>query len=70
MDNRDVVVRAEWDAEAGVYVATSDDVPGLVAEAPTLVALLDKLRKLVPHLLELNASDGDDVRADASRLVH
>ena len=26
-------VRAEWDEEAKVWVATSDDVPGLVTEA-------------------------------------
>ena len=31
-------VRAEWDEDAGVWVATSDDVPGLVAEADTAKA--------------------------------
>ena len=31
-------VRAEWDEDAGVWVATSDDVPGLVAEADTAEA--------------------------------
>ncbi|MGH7190960.1 MAG: DUF1902 domain-containing protein [Acetobacteraceae bacterium] len=47
-------VRAFWDAEAAVWVATSDDVPGLVAEAPTIEALVDDLRAIVPELLELN----------------
>jgi predicted RNase H-like HicB family nuclease len=32
-------VRAEWDTDAAVWVATSDDVPGLVTEAVTLEAL-------------------------------
>jgi hypothetical protein len=50
-----IVVRAEWDPEAHVFVVTeSDDVPGLVAEAPTLDELQAKLRILIPELLELN----------------
>ncbi len=47
-------VRAVWDREAKVWVATSDDVPGLATEAPTRKALETKLRTLVPELLELN----------------
>ena len=47
-------IRAEWDEEAKVWVATSDDVPGLVAEAETLEQLTQKLEGLVPELLELN----------------
>lgn len=47
-------IRAEWDAEAGVWVATSDDVPGLATEAETLEALSTKLESMVPELLEAN----------------
>lgn len=47
-------VRAEWDDEAEVWVAVSDDVPGLVAEADTTEALLAKLHVLIPELLEAN----------------
>lgn len=47
-------VRAHWDAEAGVWWAESDDVPGLVAEAETLEQLVAELRLLVPELLEAN----------------
>lgn len=47
-------VRAEWDDEAEVWAATSDDVPGLVAEADTTEALLAKLHLLIPELLEAN----------------
>lgn len=47
-------VRAEWDAQAGVWVATSDDVPGLVTEAATIEDLDAKLKTLVPDLLEAN----------------
>jgi len=47
-------VRAMWDAEASVWVAESDDVPGLVTEADNLEALVAKLRVLIPELLEAN----------------
>lgn len=49
------LVTVDWDDEAGVYVATSDDVPGLVAEAPTLDAVRDKVLALIPELLHDNA---------------
>jgi hypothetical protein len=51
-----IVVRAEWDPEARVFVASSDDVPGLVAEGESPPALMDKLLVLVPELLDLNRS--------------
>lgn len=47
-------VRAEWDDEANVWVATSDDVPGLATEADTLEQLSQKLDVMVPELLEAN----------------
>ncbi len=50
-------VRADWDAEAEVWVAFSDEVPGLATEAATLEALTEKLRTLVPELLEANQSE-------------
>jgi predicted RNase H-like HicB family nuclease len=49
-----ILVRAEWDPEAGVWVATSDDVPGLVTEAETPDELQRKLLVMIPELLELN----------------
>lgn len=48
------LVVAEWDSEAGVWVATSDDVPGLVTEAATMDELVRKLQVMVPEMLELN----------------
>jgi predicted RNase H-like HicB family nuclease len=47
-------VRADWDPEAEVWVAVSDEVPGLATEAATLEALTEKLRTLIPELLEAN----------------
>ena len=42
-------VDAIWDSEAGVWVATSDDVSGLATEAETIEALSEKLRLIVPE---------------------
>ncbi len=47
-------VRADWDAEAKVWMATSEDVPGLTVEAETLDALVEEVKHVVPELLELN----------------
>lgn len=47
-------VIADWDDEARVWVASSEDVPGLVTEADSLEALAAKLAVMVPELLELN----------------
>lgn len=47
-------IHAEWDPEARVWVATSDDVPGLATEGESLEALDAKLKHLVPELLESN----------------
>lgn len=38
-----IEVTAIWDSEAGVWTATSDDVPGLALEASTLDALAERL---------------------------
>jgi len=55
MRNRQFTVKAEWDAEAGVWYVAESDVPGLVAEADTLEELAKDLMVLVPEMLELNA---------------
>ena len=47
-------VKVTWDAEAEMWVADSDDIPGLAAEAPDDKALWRKLETLIPELLILN----------------
>ena len=53
---RTLIVEAEWDAEAKVWVATSDDVPGLATEADTIDALRSKLEIMIPELLAANGA--------------
>ena len=52
-------IRAEWDDEANVWVATSDDVPGLATEAETIEALSAKLQTMVPDLLVPVVAEGN-----------
>ena len=47
-------VQFTWDAEAGVWIAESNDIPGLVLESGSLDALMERVRFAVPELLELN----------------
>lgn len=55
-------VRAEWDEEAMVWVVTSDDVPGLATEAVTAELLVEKLKILIPELLDANGCpDGGEI---------
>jgi predicted RNase H-like HicB family nuclease len=49
---RPLVVTADWDPEAGVWVATTRDLRGLVTEAETIEALRAKLPGMVLDLLE------------------
>jgi predicted RNase H-like HicB family nuclease len=51
-------VTATWDREANVWVAESEQIPGLVTEAATRAELLTKLSEIIPALLEEN----DDAR--------
>ncbi len=49
------VVTLVWDDETAVWVATSDDIPGLVLEAGSFDALIERIRFAAPELIELNA---------------
>ncbi len=49
---RPLVVTADWDPEAGVWVATARDRRGLVTEAESIEALRAKLPGMVLDLLE------------------
>ena len=59
MEPKVLHVQADWDSEAEVWVATSDEVPGLATEAETIETLTEKLRTLIPELLEANQVPSD-----------
>jgi predicted RNase H-like HicB family nuclease len=49
---RPIVIHADWDPEAAVWVATMQDLRGLVTEADTIEALRAKLPGMILDLLE------------------
>jgi predicted RNase H-like HicB family nuclease len=69
MDRRQVVVQANWDPEASVWVAESEDVPGLITEADTLEALQAKLPGIIQDLLE-DEDDGEEVEVPIELVLH
>jgi Domain of unknown function (DUF1902) len=66
---QDFIVDASWDAEAGVWIATSEAVPGLAVEAETWPSLIREIGFILPELIELNQLKLDakafTVRAEA-----
>ena len=49
----DIVIDARWDGEAGVWLATSAEIPGLVVEAETWPAMIAEVRLVLPDLLDV-----------------
>lgn len=49
---RPIVIHADWDPEAAVWVATTTDLRGLVTEAKSVEALREKLPAIILDLLE------------------
>ena len=68
-------IRLHWDADAHVWWAESNDVPGLVAEAETLEVIMQDVVTVVPALLRLNAGEREETvtlnfLADRSEALH
>lgn len=49
------IINFTWDEESGVWIATSNDIPGLVLESGSYDALLERTRIAIPELLALNS---------------
>lgn len=54
MEHALVNFRAEWDDEAGVWYVAEASYPGLTTEAPTLDALVKRVREALHELREVN----------------
>lgn len=48
-------VKLTWDNDASVWVATSEDIKGLVLESNSYDALIEKVKVAVPELIALNS---------------
>jgi predicted RNase H-like HicB family nuclease len=51
---QEIIVRAFWDAEAGVWVAEGMNYPGIVTEAENMEKLVAKLQVIIPEIVEAN----------------
>jgi predicted RNase H-like HicB family nuclease len=64
MNDGPYTVRCEWDPDARVWIAASDEVPGLATGADTLDELIEKLKVMIPEPLEANGLIKADERGD------
>ena len=55
------VINVVWDNDAEVYIAMSDDIPGLVLESGSFDALIEKVRFAAPELLALNSPKAEEI---------
>ena len=64
-------VSLTWDDEAYVWLASSEDVPGLALEAGSLDALMERVKFTIPDLLDIKDTDLTiDFRAERQSMVH
>lgn len=59
MKHSSIVVRAQWDGEAQVWVASSSDIAGLSVEAATIEVLNAKVLLAIADLIALNGIDSE-----------
>ena len=60
MSTPEYLISLIWDADAAVWIATSDSIPGLVMESGSMDALIERVRFTVPELMELNGMTKTD----------
>jgi len=58
----EVAITLLWDEEAAVWIAESQDVPGLILESGSFDALVERVKNAVPDLLELNGLERPQVK--------
>ncbi|MBQ6775502.1 MAG: DUF1902 domain-containing protein [Synergistaceae bacterium] len=46
-------IKLFWDSDAAVWSATSEDLPGLALESGSFDALVERVKYIVPELLEI-----------------
>ena len=54
MQKLPIVIVAQWDPDASVWVATTEDIGGFVMEDATLERLVSRVPAVLEDLIELN----------------
>ncbi len=52
-------VNLYWDDESSTWVATSDDIPGLILGSGSVDLLMERVRYAAPEIMELNDIDAE-----------
>ncbi|MBI1868257.1 MAG: DUF1902 domain-containing protein [Methylocystis sp.] len=68
--SKEIQIDARWDNEAHVWIATSEDAPGLVVEASSWQAMIDEAQTILPDLLSLNGVSARDVSLTFNAETH
>ncbi len=53
-EGNEYTVDFQWDGEASVWIATSEDIAGLILESESLDTLMQRMLQAAPELIELN----------------
>lgn len=61
---RHVIIRASWDNETALWFIEWSDIVGLFAEAPTLEELYQRIRDIIPDLLEASDDKPEELEID------
>lgn len=70
---QEIIVRAIWDKDASVWVAEAMNYPGIVTESPSFDQLLEKLKVMIPEIVEANNLSDDipfRLLADVCAIAH
>lgn len=59
--SQDIGIQARWDGEASVWIATSEDVPGLVVEADSWPQMIEEVRLVLPDLMQLSGRSQENL---------
>jgi hypothetical protein len=58
MPEKEYTIKLFWDEESSTWVATSNDIPGLVLGSGSVDLLMERVRFAAPEIMELNNLDG------------
>ena len=67
---RHAFVRAAWDDEASVWYVEDSDIAGLATESDTLEGLRQRVRDIIPDLLEGEVDVPEAIEIDFIAHVH
>jgi len=58
----EITVMFSWDEEASVWIAESQDLPGLILESGSFDALVERVKYAIPDLIEQDKMDCPQVK--------